>query len=125
MIYSVEPGTLHVGHQVANRLNSIEAIANRGGLKKGDSLILGKESFTVARIMPAMGTADDIRVVGLLEDIQRVLRLEGQINEIKAIDCLCLTPNEDPHSILESQLERVFPDAKVVMLSKIAEARAE
>ena len=114
MIYSVEPGTLHVGYQVAQRL----------GLTKGDSLTLGKESFRVARCMPAMGSADDIRVVGLLEDIQRVLGLEGRINEIKAIDCLCLTPNDNPQSILEAQLEMVLPEARVVMLSKIAEARA-
>jgi putative ABC transport system permease protein len=114
MIYSVDAGTLHVGHHVAERL----------GLKKGDSLVLGTETFRVARCMPAMGSADDIRVVGLLEDIQRVLGLEGRINEIKAIDCLCLTPNDKPQSILQSQLEKVLPEARVVMLSKIAEGRA-
>jgi ABC-type lipoprotein release transport system permease subunit len=104
MIFSVEAGTVHVGHEVARLLE----------LNQGDRLPLGEENPRVARTMPATGTVDDVRVLGL----------EGQINEIKAIDCLCLTTDEDPHAILQSQLRLVLPEARVVMQRSIAEARA-
>jgi predicted lysophospholipase L1 biosynthesis ABC-type transport system permease subunit len=114
MIFSVEPGTVHVGHEVARLLK----------LKKGDSLPLDEESLRVARTMPETGTVDDIRVIGLLSDVQRLLGLEGKINEIKAIDCLCLSADENPQAILQSQLQQALPEARVVMQSSIAEARA-
>ncbi len=114
MIFSVEPGTLHVGYEVARLL----------GVKKGDSLSLGDQTMRIARAMPEMGTVDDIRVIGLLSDVQQILGLEGQINEIKAIDCLCLTADENPQGILQEQLQQALPEARVVMQSSIAEARA-
>jgi len=74
--------------------------------------------------MPATGTVDDIRLIGLLADVQRLLGLEGKINEIKAIDCLCLTAAENPQAILQGQLRQALPEVRVVMQSSIAEARA-
>lgn len=114
MIFSVEPGTVYVGYEVARLL----------GVKKGDAISLGDRTMHVARAMPEMGTVDDMRVIGLLSDVQQVLGLEGQINEIKAIDCLCLTADKDPQSILQEQLQQALPEARVVMQSSIAEARA-
>jgi len=114
MIFSVETGSVHVGHEIARLLK----------LKKGDTLLLGGQRFRVARTMPETGTVDDIRVIGLLSDVQRLLGLEGQINEIKAIDCLCLTTDANPQAILQNQLRQALPEARVVMQSSIAEARA-
>lgn len=114
MIFSVEPGTVHVGFEAARLL----------GVEKGDTIPLGDQTMRVARAMPEMGTADDIRVIGLLSDVQEILGLEGQINEIKAIDCLCLTADQDPQGILQQQLQQALPEARVVMQSSIAEARA-
>ncbi len=114
MIFSVEPGTVHVGYEIARLLK----------LKKGDSITLGGKGLRIARVMPATGTVDDVRVIGLLADVQQVLGLEGRINEIKAIDCLCLTADENPQAILQSQLQQTLPEARVVMQSSIAEARA-
>lgn len=114
MIFSVEPGTLHVGFEAARLL----------GVKKGDAIVLGEKTMRVARAMPEMGTVDDIRVIGLLSDVQEVLGLEGQINEIKAIDCLCMTADKNPQGILQEQLQQTLPEARVVMQSSIAEARA-
>ena len=34
-----------------------------------------------------------------------MLNLEGRINEIKAIDCLCLTTDQEPLKILRAELE--------------------
>ncbi|MGI9430212.1 MAG: ABC transporter permease [Bythopirellula sp.] len=114
MVKAVEQGQVHVGHQVAERL----------ALKKGDELELNGHRFNIARRMPEMGSIDDLRVVGALSDMQRVLGLEGQINEIKAIDCLCLTPADNPKDILQAEIESTLPSTRVVMLSNIAEARA-
>ncbi|MEO2048999.1 MAG: FtsX-like permease family protein [Pirellulales bacterium] len=115
MIFSVEPGTVHVGYEAARLL----------GTKKGDTISLGAHSLHVARAMPEQGTIDDVRVIGLLSDVQQILGLEGKINEIKAIDCLCLTADDNPQTILQDQLKQVLPEARVVMQSTIADVRAK
>jgi len=114
MINVVEPGTVHIGSEVARRLQR----------KKGDLLQLQGHAFSISRRMPEMGSIDDLRVIGCLADIQMVLGLEDRINEIKAIDCLCLAPADNPRDILQADIERTLPDTRVVMLSTIAEARA-
>ena len=115
MGYEIKRGTVIAGHTVAQRL----------GLKKGGSLELGGKRFTVDRTLVESGTDDDIRVFGALADVQTVLGLEGRINEIKAIDCLCLTADQDPMKILRAELEKALPEAKVIQLRAIADARAK
>jgi putative ABC transport system permease protein len=115
MIFSVELGTVHVGYEAARML----------GIKKGDTISLGAHSLRVARAMPEQGTIDDVRVIGLLSDVQQILGLEGKINEIKAIDCLCLSADDNPQTILQDQLKQVLPEARVVMQSTIADVRAK
>lgn len=115
MGFEIKPGTVHLGFQVAQRL----------GRKKGDSVELGGRTFSVARALVESGTDDDIRVFVALEDAQRLLQLEGKINEIKAIDCLCLTADKDPLSILRAELEKALPEAKVLQMRVLADARAK
>jgi putative ABC transport system permease protein len=114
MGFAIEPGTVQVGFEVARQF----------GLRKGDSLELGGTRFTVARCLAESGTDDDLRVFGWLADVQRVLNLPGRINEIKAIDCLCLTADQDPLALLREELAKVLPEAKVVQLRTLADARA-
>jgi putative ABC transport system permease protein len=114
MSTAVEAGTAHVGYEVARRL----------GVRRRDTLTILGEELTVARVTPESGSVDDVRVMVSLEDAQRLLDLPGQVNEIKAIDCLCLTPDEDPQAILRAELERVAPEANVYLISDMAEARA-
>lgn len=114
MGFSIKPGTVLLGYQVAQRL----------GLKKGATLEMGGESYQVVQCLAESGTDDDIRVFGLLSDVQRILHLEGRINEIKAIDCLCRTSDQDPLRTLRAELAKALPEAKVVQLRSIAEARA-
>ena len=114
MIQPIRPGTVHVGYEISRHY----------GLKKGDTIELGGETFTVVRTVPESGGADDIRIFGALSDIQRIAGLEGRINEVKAIDCLCLTPDENPQAILRDELSRIVPEAQVFLLSEMAEARA-
>ena len=50
--------------------------------------------------------------------------MKGEINEIKALNCLCLTTGEDdPLNILREQLSEVLPETKVIMNRTIAVAR--
>jgi putative ABC transport system permease protein len=115
MVSIIDPGTVHVGFEAARQL----------GWKKGDEVQIGGYSFKVARSMPEAGNADDVRLILTLPDAQAVLDKPAQINEIKAIDCLCLTADENPLTILRSELSAALPEAKVVMLRDIAEARAQ
>lgn len=114
MGFTVEPGTLQLGYQVAARL----------GVKRGEKLTLAGREYVVARCLVESGTEEDIRVYAALEDAQAMLGLPGQINEIKAIDCLCLTADQDPLAVLRGELEQVLPDVKIIQLRAIADARA-
>ena len=117
MTFSVDRGDAYVGFEVA-RMFDIEA---------GDKIdILGK-SFRVARSLSPTGTNDDIRVYGHLHDVQEVLGLEGRINEIRALECLCLFESGqtdlDPLTLAQRQLAEILPDAKVLLLQGIAQVR--
>jgi ABC-type lipoprotein release transport system permease subunit len=114
MGFEIKPGTAHLGFEVAQRL----------GRKQGDIVELGGRRFTVARALVESGTEDDVRVFVALKDAQQLLGLEGRINEIKAIDCLCLTADKDPISILRAELEKALPEAKVLQMRVLADARA-
>jgi len=117
MTFSVKPGTVYMGYEPAHRL----------GIKKGDKIdILGK-TFTVVECLSLTGSSDDIRIYGHLHDIQKILTLEGRINEIKALECLCIIESSkvpiDPLVLAETQLEKILPEAKVILLQGIAEIR--
>jgi ABC-type lipoprotein release transport system permease subunit len=114
MGYQIQPGTVILGDQVARRL----------GLKPGGHLELGGQPLRVERCLAESGTDDDIRVFGALADVQRVLGLPGRINEIKAIDCLCLTADQNPLAVLRAELEQALPEARVIQLRTLADARA-
>ena len=115
MGYSIEPGTVLIGFQAAQSLR----------LKKGDTFELAEKKLMVERCLAESGTDDDVRVYGLLSDVQKILNKEGQINEIKAIDCLCLAADQDPLRILRDELDKALPEAKIVQLRVIADARAK
>lgn len=115
MGFAIKPGTVHLGFQIAQRL----------GLKKGGALELAGKKFAVEQCLAESGTDDDIRVFGLLSDVQSLLNLKGRINEIKAIDCLCLTADQDPLKKLRAELAKALPEAKVIQLRAMADARAK
>ena len=111
---TIKEGTAHLGHRLAERL----------GLKKGETLLLAELPFEVVRVAPQTGSLEDLRVWVQLGDAQKILGKAGQINEIQAIDCLCLAPDENPGELLRAEVSKVAPEAQVALLSKIATARA-
>ncbi len=114
MVFSINPATVYLGYEVAKRFN----------LKKDDKIKILEKDFTVAKTMTENGSDDDIRIFAPLIDVQEVLNRKGEINEIKALNCLCLVDDEtDALGLLREQLNEVLPEGKVVLNQTIAVAR--
>jgi len=113
MIFSIEKGDVYLGY----------AIATSRGVSKGDSIDFMGETFKVRSCLSQKGDIDDITVYAHLSDVQRLLKMEGKINEIKALECLCSDPDADSLALLSNQLEKTIPDGKVIQLKTIADAR--
>lgn len=114
MGFRLKPGQIILGPAIAERLNA----------KRGGTVRIGEREFVVERILGESGTEEDVRIYGALGDVQAVLGLPERINEIKAIDCLCLTAEEDPLSQLRAVIGEILPEARVLQLSALADARA-
>jgi ABC-type lipoprotein release transport system permease subunit len=115
MSFEIKQGTAYIGYELAQRLE----------IQKGETIdILGK-SLTVEKALSESGGVDDIRIQCHLQDAQDILNLEGRINEIKAIDCLCFTPTDDPLALLREELAAVLPEAKTIQMKLMATTRTE
>jgi ABC-type lipoprotein release transport system permease subunit len=117
MIFSIEQGNVYIGFEIAQSL----------GLRKGDIIDIFGKPFTVAQCLSESGSVDDIRIYAHLHDVQSLLNMESKINEIKALQCLCLVDNENINSqeMLRDQLAKILPDAKVILIQNIASARED
>ena len=117
MTFSVKQGTVYIGFEVARSLN----------IKSGDEIDIFGKPFTVIKCLSRRGSSDDIRIYGHLHDIQGILNLKGRINEIKALECLCLIESGKtdmaPFALAQQQLAEILPEAKVVLLRGIADIR--
>lgn len=113
MIFAIPAGNLYAGYELAKTFN----------IKEGDFVeVLGK-SFEVKQTLAETGSEDDIRFYFDLNDLQKLLGMEGSINEIMALNCLCSTEGDDPLEALRDQLGNVLPNTKVIMNRTIAVAR--
>jgi len=115
MVRVIEPGSVYAGWELAQSV----------GVKRGDIVEIEGKSFTVSGVGHETGTADDIRLQVHLRDAQEVLGLPGRINEIRAIECLCLEPEQDTLAGLRTELKKVLPDTEVFQLEAMAKARRE
>ena len=115
MIFAIPQGKVYVAYEIAKSLN----------IKVGDQVdVLGKQ-FTVEKTLAEVGSNDDIRMFFDLSDLQELLHMEGKINEIMALNCVCSTPGNDPLNFLRDDLEKILPQAKVIMNRTIAVAREQ
>jgi len=114
MIFSIDPGTVYVGYELAKEMQ----------IQQEDTIMINGSFFIVAKTLSESGSVDDIRIYGALPEFQELVGLDGKINEIMALNCLCISPDEtDPLEILRFQLDQVLPEAEVVMNTSIANAR--
>ena len=117
MMFSVDQNTIYVGYEVALRFKILQ----------GDTIDFFGKHFFVANCLSNTGSMDDIRIYGHLHDIQEILNLNGRINEIKALECLCpIEPGgtiTDAFSLAKQQLVQILPEAQVILLQGIANIR--
>ncbi len=115
MAFSIDSGSVYLGYELARNF----------GLKKGDEINISGVPLIIARTLSESGSDDDIRIYGHLFDVQNILNMENQINEIKALQCLCFIDGINTSSLtgMREQLVKISPAAKVVMLQSIASAR--
>lgn len=115
MIFTIEQGHVYIGFEIAQSLE----------LEEGDTIHMFGKSFIIAQSLPESGTEDDIRIYAHLHDVQGMLDMKDRINEIKALQCLCIVENENINSVvmLREQLAKILPDAKVILIQNIAQAR--
>lgn len=113
MSFKIGQGSVYLGYELA-----------RGeGLHEGDQIDLNGKPFTVAACLDESGSNQDSSIFGHLHDVQGLVGMEGRINEIQALNCLCFDSDGDVLERLREQLAPVLPEAKVVQVRHIAEAR--
>jgi len=113
MIFQVQPGTAYVGHRIAAQLQ----------IQKGDTIDVAGKTLQVERCLAESGGMDDMRIQCCLQDAQEILKLPGQVTEIRAVDCLCFEKG-DPVSILRKEIGVILPEAQVLQVKSLANARA-
>jgi len=109
----LEPDEVVIGGEVARAL----------GLSRGDSLEVLGDSLRVTRALAVAGSEEDVTVYASLGTVQRLLGLEGRINEIQAIECHCDEDVADPLAHLRGQLESLLPGTRVLRRAALADAR--
>lgn len=114
MGFSIPRGQAYLGSTAARLLDA----------RRGAPVQLGTLTLTVERVLAESGTDDDIRVYAHLADVQAILNLPGRINEIQAIDCLCLTADQDPLAQIRKTLAELLPGTQVLHIRALADARA-
>lgn len=113
MITPVKPGTVQIGR----------TLASLHGVKRDDSVTVEGGVFTVERVLSEKGSGAEIRIYMHLKDAQSVLKREGLINEIQALDCYCADETQDTLTLLREQLAPILPEAQVFRMQDMAEAR--
>ena len=113
MITPVKRGTVQLG----------KTLAAIHGVKRDEIVIVEGSKFTVGRVLAEKGSGAEIRIYMHLADAQSVLKREGQINEIQALDCYCADESQDTLVLLREQLGPILPEAQVFRMQDMAEAR--
>ncbi len=111
----IERGNLCVGYRVGKAL----------GINESDVVEIKGKTFKVVECLSESGGVEDIRIQCHLRDAQDILNLPGQISEIRAVDCLCFAPTDDPASILREEIGSLLPEAQVFHTRAIASARTK
>jgi len=114
MIFTIDPGNVYLGYELAKKLL----------IQPNDTIQIYGRDFNVVKTLSETGSIDDIRIYGALREFQNLVGMQGKINEIMALNCLCVSPEEkDPLLEIRAQLNQVLPQAKVIMNTTIANAR--
>ena len=113
MGFDVKKGTVQLGALVARNVKPGEAFIIEGSDGKSHSFIVDK------RLEEGKGMRDQ-GVSFHLEDLQMLLGMEGKINKIEALGCVC---HDGRIKNARGQVQEIFSDLEVTEISSIADAR--
>jgi len=113
MGFDVKKGTVQVGALIAKNIQEGEPFIIKGTDGKEYSFSIDK------RLEEGRGMMDQ-GVSFYLEDLQQVLGMQGQINKIEALGCVC---NDGRIKNARNQVQTIFSDLEVTEISSIADAR--
>jgi len=109
----VEKGTVHVGSLLARNIPEGSLFKIKGSDGKEYTFKIA-ERFGEGKGMIDQGVAFN------LGDLQMVLGMEGQINKIEALGCVC---KDGRINNARKQVQAIFADLEVTEISSIADAR--
>ncbi len=115
MGFDVEKGTVHVGSLLSVNIPEGETFK-----------IVGKDGkeheFKISqRLEEGRGMLDQ-GVAFNLADLQQIMDMEGEINKIEALGCVC---HDGRVKNARKQVQNIFPDLEVTEISSIANAREQ
>jgi ABC-type lipoprotein release transport system permease subunit len=112
LLEAVPPNHVAAGYELHQSL----------GLKAGQKLAFMGREFTVSKLMPERGNADDITLWINLREAQELLGQPGKINAILALECNCELDRLDK---IRAEIGALLPDTRVVEFASQAITRAE
>ena len=114
LVEPVPPGTIVLGYGLHHSL----------GLQVGDKVkLLGRE-FTVHKCYEERGSKDDFTAWIHLHTAQELLKKEGMINAILALECVC-SQVEGLLPKVRNEIEQILPGTQVIEKGTKALARVE
>ena len=115
MGFDVKRGTVRLGALVAKNVKPEEPFIIAGPDGR-------QHSFTVDKRLEEGRGMMDQGVSFHLEDLQEILGMEGKINKIEALGCVC---HDGRIKNARSQVQAIFPELEVTEISSIANARED
>ncbi len=95
-------------------------VAQRLKLKKGTTVTLEGQPFTVAHLLPETGTIDDNRIFAHLHSVQKLLGTGRQISNIEIMGCC----SEISDGLL-GKLRNILPDTRITTIGHIVNTQIE
>jgi putative ABC transport system permease protein len=100
LVQGVPPQTMVLGHELHSSLQ----------LKEGDTVQFMGRELTVHRTHPARGNQDDMTAWIYLPEAQELFDMQGRINSILALECMC--PAEGVTA--KEAILKILPDTQVI-----------
>lgn len=113
MGFDVEPGTVHVGALLSKNIPEGKTfrISDQNGIIR---------EFKIAKRLEEGKGMIDQGVAFHLADLQEIMGMDGQINKIEALGCVC---HDGRIKNARNQVQSIFPELEVTEISSIADAR--
>jgi len=112
LLDAVAPGQMVVGYEIHQKL----------GLQAGDKVTFMEREFTVSKLHPERGSADDVTIWIDLGQAQEILGLQNLVHAILALECECVG---DRIAQIRAEISEILPGTQVIERYSQALARAE